>query len=104
LGKKAGLPKFTVPSGIAAPLDIQNINTDMIIPIEFLKTMDESTIKICLMSTRRNQLAAASSAIDWKNLGGTRRSMDIATYQKKTFRSTNYVAMQDTAVRIPTRD
>ena len=35
----AGLPKFTVLTGVAAPLDIQNIDTDMIIPKEFLKTI-----------------------------------------------------------------
>jgi len=35
----SGLPKFTVLSGKSAPLDIQNIDTDMIIPKEFLKTI-----------------------------------------------------------------
>mmetsp|Transcript_47500 Transcript_47500/g.92771 ORF Transcript_47500/g.92771 Transcript_47500/m.92771 type:complete len:814 (+) Transcript_47500:147-2588(+) len=35
----AGLPKFTELKGVAAPLDIQNIDTDMIIPKEFLKTI-----------------------------------------------------------------
>jgi len=35
----AGLPKFTVLKGKSAPLDIQNIDTDMIIPKEFLKTI-----------------------------------------------------------------
>eukprot|EP00594_Rhizosolenia_setigera_P012468 CAMPEP_0178962686 /NCGR_PEP_ID=MMETSP0789-20121207/14516_1 /TAXON_ID=3005 /ORGANISM="Rhizosolenia setigera, Strain CCMP 1694" /LENGTH=818 /DNA_ID=CAMNT_0020646891 /DNA_START=123 /DNA_END=2579 /DNA_ORIENTATION=+ len=38
----AGLPKFEVLSGVAAPLDIQNIDTDMIIPKEFLKTIKRS--------------------------------------------------------------
>jgi 3-isopropylmalate dehydratase len=38
----AGLPKFEVLSGVAAPLDIQNIDTDMIIPKEFLKTIQRS--------------------------------------------------------------
>mmetsp|Transcript_10428 Transcript_10428/g.17277 ORF Transcript_10428/g.17277 Transcript_10428/m.17277 type:complete len:804 (+) Transcript_10428:137-2548(+) len=38
----AGLPKFTVLTGVAAPLDIQNIDTDMIIPKEFLKTIQRS--------------------------------------------------------------
>jgi 3-isopropylmalate dehydratase len=37
--KRAGLPKFTVLTGVAAPLDIQNVDTDMIIPKEFLKTI-----------------------------------------------------------------
>lgn len=38
----AGLPKFTVLTGVAAPLDIQNIDTDMIIPKEFLKTIQRA--------------------------------------------------------------
>jgi len=38
----AGLPKFGVLKGVAAPLDIQNIDTDMIIPKEFLKTIKRS--------------------------------------------------------------
>lgn len=37
-----GLPKFTVLKGVAAGLDIQNIDTDMIIPKEFLKTIKRS--------------------------------------------------------------
>lgn len=37
-----GLPKFEVLKGVAAPLDIQNIDTDMIIPKEFLKTIQRS--------------------------------------------------------------
>lgn len=37
-----GLPKFEVLKGVAAPLDIQNIDTDMIIPKEFLKTIKRS--------------------------------------------------------------
>eukprot|EP00562_Extubocellulus_spinifer_P002262 CAMPEP_0178477450 /NCGR_PEP_ID=MMETSP0696-20121128/4138_1 /TAXON_ID=265572 /ORGANISM="Extubocellulus spinifer, Strain CCMP396" /LENGTH=849 /DNA_ID=CAMNT_0020104763 /DNA_START=215 /DNA_END=2764 /DNA_ORIENTATION=+ len=40
--ESAGLPKFTVLKGVAAPLDIQNIDTDMIIPKEFLKTIQRS--------------------------------------------------------------
>ena len=41
-GAAAGLPKFTVLTGVAAPLDIQNIDTDMIIPKEFLKTIQRA--------------------------------------------------------------
>jgi len=37
-----GLPKFETLKGVAAPLDIQNIDTDMIIPKEFLKTIKRS--------------------------------------------------------------
>lgn len=35
----AGLPKFTVWKGIAAPMSTANIDTDMIIPKQFLKTI-----------------------------------------------------------------
>jgi len=38
----AGLPKFETLTGVIAPLDIQNIDTDMIIPKEFLKTIKRS--------------------------------------------------------------
>ena len=38
----AGLPKFESLTGVGAPLDIQNIDTDMIIPKEFLKTIKRS--------------------------------------------------------------
>lgn len=38
----AGLPKFTSLTAVGAPLDIQNIDTDMIIPKEFLKTIKRS--------------------------------------------------------------
>ena len=41
-GVAAGLPKFESLTGVAAPLDIQNIDTDMIIPKEFLKTIKRS--------------------------------------------------------------
>jgi len=34
-----GMPKFTVLKGKAAALDLQNIDTDMIIPKQFLKTI-----------------------------------------------------------------
>ncbi|GAM37065.1 hypothetical protein EIK77_006295 [Talaromyces pinophilus] len=38
-GSSAGLPKFTVLKGIAAPMDRANIDTDAIIPKQFLKTI-----------------------------------------------------------------
>jgi len=34
-----GMPAFTNLKGVAAPLDIQNVDTDMIIPKEYLKTI-----------------------------------------------------------------
>jgi 3-isopropylmalate dehydratase len=39
---ETGLPTFTTLTGVAAALDIQNIDTDMIIPKEFLKTIQRS--------------------------------------------------------------
>eukprot|EP00401_Gymnodinium_catenatum_P036121 CAMPEP_0117623494 /NCGR_PEP_ID=MMETSP0784-20121206/88676_1 /TAXON_ID=39447 /ORGANISM="" /LENGTH=760 /DNA_ID=CAMNT_0005427447 /DNA_START=50 /DNA_END=2332 /DNA_ORIENTATION=- len=35
----AGMPPFTTLTGVAAPLDMQNVDTDMIIPKQFLKTI-----------------------------------------------------------------
>ena len=32
VGGSAGMPAFTNLKGVAAPLDIQNVDTDMIIP------------------------------------------------------------------------
>lgn len=40
-GGAAGLPKFNVLKGVAAPLDIQNIDTDMIIPVSFFANVGE---------------------------------------------------------------
>jgi len=38
-GSSAGLPKFTVYKGLAAPLERANVDTDAIIPKQFLKTI-----------------------------------------------------------------
>ncbi|OQE31626.1 hypothetical protein PENSTE_c001G07426 [Penicillium steckii] len=38
-GSSTGLPKFNVLKGIAAPLDRSNVDTDAIIPKQFLKTI-----------------------------------------------------------------
>jgi len=38
-GESAGLPKFTVFKGIAAPMERANVDTDAIIPKQFLKTI-----------------------------------------------------------------
>jgi 3-isopropylmalate dehydratase len=38
----AGLPKFNVLTGIAAPMSTNNIDTDMIIPKQFLKTLERT--------------------------------------------------------------
>ncbi|KAJ5604623.1 3-isopropylmalate dehydratase [Penicillium lagena] len=39
VGSSAGLPKFTTLKGIAAPMDRANVDTDAIIPKQFLKTI-----------------------------------------------------------------
>merc|ERR1719247_2695070 len=41
-----GMPKFTSLKGIGAKLDIQNIDTDMIIPKQFLKTIKRSGLGV----------------------------------------------------------
>merc|ERR1719171_609555 len=41
-GGTGGMPTFTVLAGTSAKLDIQNIDTDMIIPKQFLKTIKRS--------------------------------------------------------------
>merc|ERR1712021_251631 len=54
-GSAAGLPKFQVYKGIAAPLDIQNIDTDMIIPKEFLKTIKRAGLGFAAFAELRYQ-------------------------------------------------
>ena len=41
-----GMPKFTVLKGKAAALDLQNIDTDMIIPKQFLKTIKRTGLGV----------------------------------------------------------
>jgi 3-isopropylmalate dehydratase len=55
--ESAGLPKFTVVKGVAAPLDIQNIDTDMIIPKEFLKTIKRSGLGFAAFAELRYENA-----------------------------------------------
>jgi len=47
-GETAGMPKFTVLKGYAAPLDIANVDTDMIIPKQFLKTIKRTGLRDAL--------------------------------------------------------
>lgn len=44
----AGMPKFTTLRGYAAPLDIANVDTDMIIPKQFLKTIKRTGLGTAL--------------------------------------------------------
>jgi len=55
VGGPAGLPKFEVLKGVAAPLDIENIDTDMIIPKEFLKTIKRSGLGFAAFAELRYQ-------------------------------------------------
>ncbi|KAJ5273223.1 3-isopropylmalate dehydratase [Penicillium angulare] len=47
-GKSTGLPKFNVLKGIAAPLDRSNVDTDAIIPKQFLKTIKRTGLGTAL--------------------------------------------------------
>eukprot|EP00793_Prasinoderma_coloniale_P000280 PRCOL_00005264-RA len=42
----SGMPKFTTLKGVAAPLDLQNVDTDMIIPKQFLKTIKRTGLGV----------------------------------------------------------
>jgi len=48
-----GMPKFTVVKGIAAPLHMDNVDTDMIIPKQFLKTLKRTGLGSALFWTLR---------------------------------------------------
>ncbi|KAK2626404.1 hypothetical protein QTJ16_004666 [Diplocarpon rosae] len=52
-GTSAGLPKFTVHKGIAAPLERQNVDTDAIIPKQFLKTIKRTGLGSALFYALR---------------------------------------------------
>jgi len=52
-GQSAGMPKFTTLKGTAAPLDLQNIDTDMIIPKQFLKTIKRTGLGVSLFYEMR---------------------------------------------------
>jgi 3-isopropylmalate dehydratase len=47
------VPKFTVLKGIAAPLHMANVDTDMIIPKQFLKTLKRTGLGSALFHTLR---------------------------------------------------
>ncbi|KAK6579800.1 hypothetical protein PZA11_007508 [Diplocarpon coronariae] len=52
-GTSAGLPKFTVYKGVAAPMDRQNVDTDAIIPKQFLKTIKRTGLGSALFYALR---------------------------------------------------
>jgi 3-isopropylmalate/(R)-2-methylmalate dehydratase small subunit len=47
------MEKFTVLEGVAAPLDVVNVDTDMIIPKEYLKTLKRTGLGKGLFSEKR---------------------------------------------------
>ncbi|ORX91681.1 putative alpha-isopropylmalate isomerase [Basidiobolus meristosporus CBS 931.73] len=49
----SGMPKFTTLKGYAAPLDISNVDTDMIIPKQFLKTIKRTGLGSALFYALR---------------------------------------------------
>ncbi|KAJ2903764.1 3-isopropylmalate dehydratase [Zalerion maritima] len=53
VGGAIGLPKFTCHKGIAAPMDMNNIDTDAIIPKQFLKTIKRTGLGIALFHALR---------------------------------------------------
>ena len=52
-GASAGMPKFETLRGYAAPMDIANIDTDAIIPKQFLKTIKRSGLGTALFHAWR---------------------------------------------------
>ncbi|KAF8309214.1 hypothetical protein DL93DRAFT_2217200 [Clavulina sp. PMI_390] len=50
---KSSIPPFTTLTGIAAPLDMENVDTDMIIPKQFLKTLKRTGLGNALFHTLR---------------------------------------------------
>ena len=44
---------FTTLTGVAAPLDIMNVDTDMIIPKQYLKTIKRTGLGVHLFDTLR---------------------------------------------------
>lgn len=59
----SGLPTFTVFKGKSAPLDIQNIDTDMIIPKEFLKTIKRAGLGFAAFAELRYHNAEEVAAL-----------------------------------------
>jgi 3-isopropylmalate/(R)-2-methylmalate dehydratase small subunit len=47
------MEKFTVLTGVAAPLDMENVDTDKIIPARFLKTIKRTGLGVHLFDTLR---------------------------------------------------
>ncbi|KAK8243317.1 aconitase family-domain-containing protein [Phyllosticta capitalensis] len=61
----AGMPKFTQLKGIAAPMDVANIDTDAIIPKQFLKTIKRSGLGSALFNAWRYDPATGAENPDF---------------------------------------
>jgi 3-isopropylmalate dehydratase len=57
-GVSAGMPKFETLRGYAAPMDVANIDTDAIIPKQFLKTIKRSGLGVALFHAWRYEVGS----------------------------------------------
>jgi 3-isopropylmalate dehydratase len=64
-GATAGMPKFETLRGIAAPMDIANIDTDAIIPKQFLKTIKRSGLGSALFHAWRYEAGSDKENTDF---------------------------------------
>ncbi|EAW13991.1 3-isopropylmalate dehydratase LEU1 [Aspergillus clavatus NRRL 1] len=64
-GASAGLPKFTTLKGIAAPMDRSNVDTDAIIPKQFLKTIKRTGLGSALFYELRYNPATGAENPDF---------------------------------------
>lgn len=61
-GASAGLPKFLTLRGVAAPLDMANVDTDAIIPKQFLKTIKRTGLGAALFHGLRYHADGSENA------------------------------------------
>ncbi|KAF2636845.1 hypothetical protein P280DRAFT_492808 [Massarina eburnea CBS 473.64] len=64
-GASAGMPKFETLRGYAAPMDIANIDTDAIIPKQFLKTIKRSGLGSALFHAWRYETGTDKDNVDF---------------------------------------
>ncbi|KAF2141462.1 uncharacterized protein K452DRAFT_351548 [Aplosporella prunicola CBS 121167] len=60
-----GMPKFTQLKGVAAPIDVANIDTDAIIPKQFLKTIKRSGLGSALFNAWRYDPATGAENLEF---------------------------------------
>ncbi|KAH7120958.1 aconitase family-domain-containing protein [Dendryphion nanum] len=64
-GAASGMPKFETLRGYAAPMDVANIDTDAIIPKQFLKTIKRSGLGSALFHAWRYEVGSESENPDF---------------------------------------